>query len=259
MTTTDFITRVLAIADSRPTYREGGTGADGTCDCIGLVMGALKRKYPIHSTNYYARYEMDRLAPLTDARQLLKGDLVYKAREDKGTLNARYLPGGRYYTGDLLDYYHVGVVTSTEPLIITHCTSTGNVDGITTDTSIRGWTHYGADAQVEYDTEEAIPTETTPAIVTAPNGKTVNMRKIPDQSGAVIKMVPIGQTVQIRTQAQGWAQIEHGGDIGYMMTQYLRTAEDPAQDDATVGEVVTITIPRSAADALLAALKGVGG
>ena len=64
------------------------------------------------------------------------GELVYKARRpsDSGyDLHGRYLQGGRYWTGDTLDYYHVGIVTGVSPLEITHCTSTNGVDGITTD------------------------------------------------------------------------------------------------------------------------------
>ena len=56
MTTQAFLNAVCAIADAAPSYREGGTGADGTCDCIGLVMGAMyalgRAKYDLHSSNY---------------------------------------------------------------------------------------------------------------------------------------------------------------------------------------------------------------
>lgn len=58
MTTAKFLERVKAIADANPTYRTGGDGSDGTCDCIGLIMGAIGKKYDMHSTNYFARFQM---------------------------------------------------------------------------------------------------------------------------------------------------------------------------------------------------------
>lgn len=251
MTNTQFVQNVLTIAATQPTYREGGTGADGTCDCIGLIMGALKRTFPMHSTNYFARYEMDLLEPLTGVDQLHPGDLVYKARTDTSTLNDRYQPGGRYYTGDLLDYYHVGVVTAVTPLTITHCTSTGNVDGIATDGSIKGWTHVGAVDGIEYNDEIEDPPNITTAIVTAPSGTTVNMRSRPDKNSPVLHKVPVGATVSIRTQAAGWAQILYANAVGYMMSEYLQTGAAPEQS----ADVVNITLPRAAAQALKTALN----
>ena len=36
-----FLSAVDAIQAEAPTYRSGGKAADGTCDCIGLIIGAL--------------------------------------------------------------------------------------------------------------------------------------------------------------------------------------------------------------------------
>ena len=38
-----FLERVEEIAREKPRYRKGGSGRDGTCDCIGLIIGALRR------------------------------------------------------------------------------------------------------------------------------------------------------------------------------------------------------------------------
>lgn len=38
-----FLSEVAKIKSEAPTYREGGDGSDGTCDCIGLVIGAIRR------------------------------------------------------------------------------------------------------------------------------------------------------------------------------------------------------------------------
>ena len=79
-----FIAQVEAIAQASPVYRLGGDGSDGTCDCIGLVIGAIRRAggawTGTHGSNYAARYEMRELLPVTDAGELCLGDVVYKAR-----------------------------------------------------------------------------------------------------------------------------------------------------------------------------------
>lgn len=139
MTNEEFLHQVETIAKSKPAYRIGGDGSDGTCDCVGLIIGAVGKAYDLHSSNYFARFQMQYLDSLLDESQLHPGSIVYKSRRDTSNLHERYQPGGRYNTGDLLDYYHVGVVTSVEPLEITHCTSADGVDGIAYDDSIRAY------------------------------------------------------------------------------------------------------------------------
>lgn len=256
MNVSDFLINVKTIADSEPVYRTGGSGNDGTCDCVGLIIGALKKKYDLHSSNYFARFQMRSLDALADESQLHPGSIVYKSRRDTGELNARYQAGGRYYTGDLLDYYHVGVVTSIDPLVITHCTSSGDVDGITRDTSIRAWSHFGDLLDVDYSQEEAVQMAQYRAAVTASSGSTVRMRKRPDGSAPEVAKVPIGQTAVVLESADGWAKISWNGTTGYMMAKFLRTLEpETVQTD---GESVTITITKDAAMAFFEALKGAG-
>ncbi len=224
MTTADFLKQVLAIADSAPSYREGGTGADGTCDCIGLVMGAMYAlgcgKYELHSSNYFARKQTDGLSELQDVSQLSAGMLVYKARTDTARLNARYLPGGSCYNGDLLDYYHAGVVESVYPLSIVHCTSSAEANGIARDKSIGSWTHFGTVSGLG----ETAAKHT--AVVVAPNGKPVNLRKRPDAHAPLLSRVAVGTQVSVSETAQGWARVKAGGETGYMMQDFLRFQND---------------------------------
>lgn len=226
ITSTDFVRQVKAVAATNPTYRTGGRGVDGTCDCIGLIMGAMYRlgasKYPMHSTNYFARYETEDKPTLKGEWQIQPGMLVYKAREDTGQLNDRYKPGGRYYTGDTLDYYHVGVVTSIDPLEITHCTQTNNINGIAKDATIRGWTHCGRVKGVTQTEEGESDMATYKAWVYAPSGTTVNLRERPNSSGKLLERVPIGTRVTVNESAQGWAQVSVNGKTGYMMAQFLQ-------------------------------------
>ncbi len=259
----DFLREVAAIAATDPTYRTGGRGVDGTCDCIGLIMGAMYRlgtsKYPMHSTNYFARYETDGKRPLEGEWQLHPGMIVYKDREDDSQLNARYKPGGRYYTGDPLDYYHVGVVTSAYPLEITHCTQTNNVNGIARDTTTKGWTQFGwvkgvtpsADGYTSSGPSGHLPLEgegnmegangmSYRATVTAANGQPVKMRSGPNTRNEknVLKKLAVGTVVEVVDEGTSdgveWSTIVADGVRGYMMAQFLQYDPEsgPAEPEA---------------------------
>lgn len=272
ITSTDFVRQVKAIAATNPTYRTGGRGVDGTCDCIGLIMGAMYRlgtsKYPMHSTNYFARYETADKQPLKGEWQLQPGMIVYKDREDNGQLNERYKPGGRYYTGDLLDYYHVGVVASVNPLEITHCTQTNNINGMARDTSVRGWTQCGW-------VKGVTPTELTEegesdmagyqATVTAANGQPVKMRSGPNTRNEknVLKKLAVGTVVEVVDEGTSdgveWSTIVADGVRGYMMSQFLKA--DLTDDDAPApsAPVVGYEAIMEKLDEILEAIAALGG
>ena len=132
----DFLNQIEAICATKPDYRTGGSGTDGTCDCIGLIIGAVRRAggswKGIHGSNYAARFQMADFKKLKMS-ELFIGEVVYKAKspEDSSySLPDRYKPGGASSNGDVLDYYHVGVVTRVSPLEITHCSTAVNGNSI---------------------------------------------------------------------------------------------------------------------------------
>lgn len=271
MTTAEFLAGVRRVAASDPTYRTGGDGSDGTCDCVGLIMGALGGEYPMHSSNWFARYRTDDLVQLTSAAQPKPGMIVYKARNGNQAgydLHERYMPGGRYDTGDLLDYYHVGVVESVEPLTITHCTKNDAVDGIACDDSITGWTHCGDVSGVEYADQEDDPMlEGYPytAMVATADGNPLKLRKTPSTRLDYIGKIPNGDTLTVHEQAAGWATVTWQGQRGYVMSAYLKRVQDgdenaenaPGNGPDAGDEQVTITIDKNAARALYEALGSV--
>lgn len=227
MTITDFLTKVREIASERPAYRLGRDGSDGLCDCIGLIIGAIRRngiKYTeTHGSNWFARHYTSSLMCVTDADDLSLGDIVYKARTPGA---AKYdLPSRYDKDPDKYDYYHVGVVTGVNPLEITHCTSSGSVDGITTDGKLGekdgSWSYKGQLTLIDQITEEDAPMAGTTGIVTAANGKPVNMRKSPSTQSALVDRVPVGAQVTVNSYDDSWAQIAYRGATGYMMTKYL--------------------------------------
>lgn len=216
-------------------YELGHDGSDGKCDCIGLIIGALALagfKWPgVHGSNWAARNAMSSFGHIANAGEMFLGEIVYKAREPG---EAKYdLPDRYKDSGDLRDYYHVGVVTGIDPLCITH--STGVEGGIKRDTAQGAWKWGGKLKYVDYNAGGG--DERSWAIVTAANGKPVNLRKSPSTKSAVITTVPVGTYVLVLSIVDPeWRKVEANGKTGYMMAEYLR----PANDD-----VETVTVPKA--------------
>ena len=257
-----FIAQVEAIAQASPVYRLGGDGSDGTCDCIGLVIGAIRRAggswTGTHGSNYAARYEMRELLPVTDAGELCLGDVVYKARTPG---QAGYALPERYKNDpDQRDYYHVGVVTAVSPLQITHCTS----PGIVRDTKLGKWTYRGRLEKVDYDGTEVVETMVQTATVVADSGDDVKMRSTPSQTDGLYWEVPVGAEVQVAEITGGWAKVRYGDRTGYMMAAFLDMDGQEAPEEGGSAESVAggglVTVQRAALqevyDALGSILQG---
>lgn len=200
----------------------------------------------MHGSNYAARQSVDGFKTISSANDLAPGMLVFKyyKKGDSGwTLDKypRYLPGGKYYNGDLNDYYHVGVVISASPLRIVHMTTPTSQE----DDKLGRWSHAGwlkakyisdahneapKPAQEEKKEETAV---TTSAIVSAAQGKTVKMRARPSSSSSLYWDVPVGSIVAVHERGDEWSKISWGKYTGYMKTMFLK-------DDAAN---VTLHIP----------------
>ena len=262
VTMKSFLRGVDAIAEGKPTYRLGHDGSDGTCDCIGLIIGAIRRaggKWTgTHGSNWAARNAMDTLHAVTDPGDLQVGQAVFKAAEPG---QSGYNLPDRYKDGeDTRDYYHVGVVRSVSPLEIVHCTG----PGIVHDRKMGKWSYAGWLRMVSRVNDEGEATGMQTAVVIAESGSTVNLRKTPH--GALEDRVPVGSTAQVIDTMDGWARITVSGKTGWMDMKYLRMQDSSepytsggADGTNAYGDTITITLPRSAAEALLSALGGVLG
>ena len=221
-----FIAKIREIAARNLTYRTGGIGKDGTCDCIGLIMGAMyemgHKKYDLHSSNYFARFQMFELRRVTE-RDFYPGMILYRARESTGKLNDRYKPGGAHYTGDMFDYYHVLVVTGVKPLEIIECTEYGDVTGIVVSHKPSG-TYYGGKLRgvlyedyVERNEEE----KTMYKAIVNTEKDPLRVREWPE-TGTILGSVPKGKTVDVLAEAgDGWPKIRYNELMGYVSEKYL--------------------------------------
>lgn len=251
-----FLQMIQKIKSLNPAYKQPGDGTGGVCDCIGLIIGAIRRmglKWDgIHGSNYAARYQTVGLAYIASLSELELGDAVYKGVDSDGRgrkpcnggtfshawkLPARYKKGQQYYTGDLNDYYHVGVVTQVNPLRITHMTS----PHMKVDTVIGNWNYHGkvkpiVDAAEKGSVPDSEPTPTPPsptpqtgvnAIVEAENGLPVKMREYPSTDCRTWKNLPCGTEVTIIEPGETWSKINGGGHNGwYMMAKFLDVIGD---------------------------------
>lgn len=144
-----FLAGLNAIIDSQPSYKLGQDGRSGLCDCIGLIIGAIRRAggewRGTHGSNYAARNEMQ---TLESSPCLEIGTVMYKyyAPGEAGW----NLPAAYANHPDQNDYYHVGVVLSVSPLKIAHCTSWSGGSGIKIDTVIGKWRRGGRLKKVGY-------------------------------------------------------------------------------------------------------------
>lgn len=144
------------------------------------------------------------------------GDIVFKALEPSDPGYA--LPGTYDTSEDRLDYCHVGVVTSTAPFIITHCTS----PGILRDTKIGKWKYRGRLKYIDYTQgDEATMSVPTNAVVTATSGSTVNLRAKASMSAAVLVKIPIGETVSVVNQTGDWCTVHYGSKTGFIKKEFL--------------------------------------
>lgn len=254
-----FMSGVLEIAAEKPEYRLGGDGTGGQCDCIGLVIGGIRRSggewSGTHGSNWAARYAVDYLLPIDSGDDLNIGEVVFKAAMPS---NSSYALPSRYAGDpDQRDYYHAGIVTSVDPVEITHCTG----PGIVRDGKIGKWAYRAWLTQVLRESEEDEMAQEQVCIgkatVYSPNGGAVNLRKKP--GGALVDRVPAGAAVTVHLQEGGWSRITYGSKEGWMMDQYLRWDAGQEVPDSSGDSTVSLDLPESAAQALFQALANTLG
>ncbi len=230
---TVFIAKAEEIAAEEPSYRRGGSGNDGTCDCIGLIIGSLERAgvdwQGIHGSNYAARNEMVDMLPVQSSSDLEVGEAVYKAYEPehkKYDLPDKYKEGGKSYNGDVRDYYHVGIVESVYPIRIRHMTTPQPK----MDVKIGSWSWHGKLKKVNY----AGGGGGGSIMVTISGGNTekpVNMRSGPSGKKPIIAKIPQGSVGEKLGERDGWTWIEWSNKQGWVMDKFIHDAgQDNDQD-----------------------------
>lgn len=224
-----FLQKIQVIKALQPKYRQPGDGSDGTCDCVGLVIGAFRRSgikwSGIHGSNWFARKEIVNMKKIENVSELKVGDAVFQTYEPGQSgyaLPGRYKKGGKYYNGDVRDYMHIGIVTSINPLNITHMWK----PTVRVETKLGYFTYKGWLKRLGTEPVPELPALTPQANcsarVTAKSGRYVKMRKEPSTKCGIYEEIPIGAIVKIEEPGEQWAKISYGKwNNYYMMAQFL--------------------------------------
>lgn len=245
ITAARFLSAVDQNAQRVREYSLGCDGSGGKCDCIGLIIGALRLAgltwSGTHGSNWAARNAVTDLHRIDSAGSLIPGMVVFKAREPGDEKYA--LPAAYDGSPDRLDYYHVGVATSVNPLRITHCTSV--TGGIKVDTSLGAWRYAAKLKQVDYEQEERPMDVLYQATVYAANGLPVRLRADASTNAKVVEQIPCGAVVDVLEEINDdWARISDQGVEGCMMRKFLRPVADAPGDGQNVPGVEIVTVTR---------------
>ena len=219
-------------------YENAGDGSGGGCDCIGLIIGALRLagfRWPgTHGSNWAARKAVDGLQYIKSAGECFLGEIVFKAKEPGES--GYNLPSAYDSSPDRRDYYHVGVVTNVSPLCITHCT--GVEGGTKRDNALGKWRWGGRLKYVNYD--EGGNTMVEPiyrATVHAEGNKyPVRMRAEASKESEIVAKIEQGETVDVLGIVGGdegeWGFILWHGMNGYMQKKFLIPSNSGPSENA---------------------------
>lgn len=193
-------------------------------DCSGAFVYSYRQHglSIYHGSNRIAREYVIELLPPSYAKPGMAAFKAYNPGDKYYDLPSEYKPGSAHYNGDLLDYYHIGLVDD-DPAYVINAASTKS--GIKHSKLADGWCAVGYLKAVNYNSEEN-SMEAKQMIVTAESGKTVNMRQGPGKRYPVVCAVPIGSVVTGNMESEGWAFIHYKDKTGYMQTQFLVDAPE---------------------------------
>ena len=228
----DFMRAIDKNAARTKTYKQPGDGTNGECDCIGLIIGGKRlaggKWTGLHGSNYAARYEVDYLMPIKNESEMFVGEIVFKAKQpgdDGYALPERYKNGGAKYNGDLIDYYHVGIVTKVKPLEVTHCTTYGP---IARDNKQGKWRFGGYLKGIDYGGISPAKDEVID-VVTLAGGNVkspINMRESRSVLSRRLAEIPQNSEVELLEVGSEWSRISYEGMTGYVLTKFVQSGTD---------------------------------
>lgn len=225
-----------------------GAAREGTVDCSGAFVWAYGQEGEqiYQGSNRIARVYVERLLPTKEAAPAMAA-FKAKAPSEKGyALPQGYMPGGGQYNGDLNDYYHIGLV-DTDPAFVLE--AKGKNYGFVRS-RLSEWDFVARLKDVLYEEDNAVG-----AKVVATSGGTVRMRGAPSMDAETLQKIPVGDTVEVVAEADGWSTIvTSNGEHGYMMSKYLETIGDETK---TVSLTLRVETAKEIIAALEKALKGV--
>lgn len=238
-------------------------------DCINSIWKILERygaKTQLVGSNWFARHELRNMRPLTDKSQLYDGCAVLKTVLPG---QAGYNLPSRYQSdADQIDYNHIGIGTDEGEILDSTRTASGR-DGPGISTAKIGpnsWDIIGEFKDVDYsnmpnkdgDYSNAEESGSMIGYIDLPATGNVFHRINASKESAWWGRINGQEQVEVVSVKNGWVRVRYNGRDGYVDAKYVIMGEN--QPDAPVeppGDSVTITLPKSAAQALFDAMRGV--
>ena len=224
---------------------EWGAAEKGCVDCSGAFVYAYKLHglKIAHGSNAIARNYVERLEPVSSA---IPGMAAFKVREPGQSGYA--LPEKYRNSGDLRDFYHIGLVDGTGKYVLN---AKSTQAGFSRD-PLNKWSAVGRLKAVEYSGESK-GAEPMQMIISCPAGETVRLRTAPKTSAAVVAKIPAGTVVEAEDVGEPeWLLVRWNGKAGYMMRKFLSDVQSDSEPEDT--GTVTIALPVGIALALRDAL-----
>lgn len=222
-------------------------------DCQAFIERTVRRAggnmRDYRGSNDMYRNACSKVVPLKGAR-LQPGMVLFIVKHD-GKEPDRYKADGLgnadhigWYTGGIYEVVH----------------SSASMGRVAPSTLKNGWTHAGWLKEIDYGERpsEAHKDEVmqmTTGYIDLPADQNVFLRISPSKESAWFARVPGQAAVEIISTSGGWTRVRWGGFDGYIASQFV-LAETPPQAPGAPDGMVTITLPQSAAQALLNALQG---
>lgn len=189
-----------------------GSAQTGCVDCAGAFVWAYRQfgQSIYHGSNRIARVYVDELLPVSQARPGMAAFKVRKPGQQYYDLRSEYKPGGKYYNGDVLDFYHIGLVDYDSDYVLN---AQSAKTGFVRSKISQNWAYVARLKAVEYTEDKRMTRQVT--------GGVLNMRRSPDKSAALVQQIPNGAIVTIDSYGETWCRVEYNGKHGYVMAQYL--------------------------------------
>lgn len=245
MKVTDLISCFQRMLSEHWAY-EWGAAREGVVDCSGAFVWAFKQfeQSIYHGSNTIARkYISGNLRPASEAKP---GWAVFKQCFD-GEEPTQYKSDG------LGDFYHIGLLDADGVSVLN---AKGVASGFSSD-PIGKWQYAAPLKGVEYEEETQMNVLYTALVNT--QSDPLRVREAP-VTGRILGTVPKGGIVSVLKDGD-WPRVRYNELVGYASGEYLQRVEiggSGASKNATDGEtsdsIEAVTIPRTLAEQLYAAL-----
>lgn len=182
------------------------SGAEkGLVSCAGAFVYAwrvLLGKHIEHGSNWMRRNLISgELLPVSAAKPGMAAFKMRTPSQAKYALPAKYRKGGAAYTGDLNDYYHVGLVGRNGKVLNAQGTSTGFVESPIS----QNWCGVAYLKDIEY---EGVERDMDVLYGVRVIGGKLNLRESPSTEAKRIGQLPDGELATVYMEENGWLYVK---------------------------------------------------